>query len=257
MVVTVHDVDFLDNPERLSRRGRSFFPRAWRRALDRADRIVCSSADTAAAVDRHGAPSALVRTVPLGVSQELAPADDVAAVRERFGLPETFVLWVGTVEPRKNLGALVAAMQPLDLPLAVVGPEGWTIDEQDLLAPLGRRVHRLGTVSQADLRALYAAATVFVLPSLAEGFGLPVLEAMVQGTAVITSAGTATEETAGGAARLIDPTDPASIRAAIVEVCGDEALRADLERRSSERGAECSWEATAAGYADVFAELLD
>lgn len=255
-VVTVHDVDFLENPERLTRRGKSFFPRAWSVSLDRADLLVCSSADTAAAAIEHGAPEDKVRTVPLGVDTTRAEVDDVAAIRGRFGLPETFLLWVGTVEPRKNLAGLVEALRPTELSLAVVGPDGWLVDDRDVLAPLGDRAFRLGRVNQRDLRSLYAAATLFVFPSLAEGFGLPVLEAMAQGTAVVTSSGTATEETAGGAALLADPHDPQSIREAIEQGVADPDLRARLETLGFERAAANGWATTAASYGAVFDELL-
>ncbi len=255
-VVTIHDVDFLEHPERLSRRGRSFFPRAWEVSLERADRIICSSADTAAAVIRHGAPASIVRTVPLGVDLTRAPESDIDAVKARFGLPDKFVLWVGTIEPRKNLGGLVEALAPTDLPLVVVGPDGWLLDDRDLLAPLGDRAFRLGTVSQRDLRALYAGATIFAFPSLAEGFGLPVLEAMAQGTAVVTSRGTATEETAGGAAALVDPNDSDGIRQAIESIWNDSQHRSDLEANGLRRASEASWSSTAVGYRNVFEELL-
>ncbi len=253
MVVTVHDVDFLDHPEYLSRRGRWFHPKAFAVACERADRLVVPSSVVADAVVGHGADPARVRVVPWGVDP-IEPEAEPG--RLPAGLPSRFVLWVGTVEPRKNLGRLVEAMAHNGVDLVVVGPDGWELDGRDVLAPLGDRVHRLGFVDDAELRALYAAATVFVFPSLAEGFGLPVLEAMAAGTPVVTSAGTATEEVAAGAARLVDPTDVASIAAAIEEVVGDDEVRASLVSAGSARAASATWGATAEGYARVFEELV-
>ena len=141
-----------------------------------------------------------------------------------------------------------------DLPLVVVGPPGWNIDGNDVLAPLGDRVHRLGEVDDHTLSALYRAATVFAFPSLLEGFGLPVLEAMVHGTPVVTSAGTATEEVAGGAARLVDPLDPASIASAIEATLDDTEGTRALVLAGRQRARELSWAGTAAGYAAVLTE---
>ncbi len=256
LVVTVHDLDFLHHPERLSRRGRSFFPAAWKATRERADWIVCPSEHTARDAAKAGADASKLSVVPWGVSAEAATEAEVSEVRSRWNLPEVFVLWVGTVEPRKNLARLVEAMEGLPLTLVVVGPEGWVQNDQDLLRPLGMRARRLGLVNNKDLRALYAAATVFAFPSLAEGFGLPVLEAMSQGTAVVTSQNTATEEAAGGAAVLVDPFDAASIRDAIASVFEDGELRNDLQRRGAKRAAAMTWQATAAGYADAFSQVL-
>ena len=180
-------------------------------------------------------------------------------IRSSFGLPERFVLWVGTLEPRKNLKRLVDAMAMVDgPPLAVVGPSGWNIDGEDLLAPLGERVHRLGLVDEMQLSALYRCATAFVYPSLVEGFGLPVIEAMVHGTPVITSAGTATEEVAGGAAELVDPRDIQSIADGISAVVNADAttLQNRIDR-GLRRANHFSWSATAQGYRDIFHEAVN
>jgi glycosyltransferase involved in cell wall biosynthesis len=257
LVVTVHDVDFLEHPERLSRRGRSFFPRAWRAAVDRADRIVVPSQTVAGKIGRHGVAAACVEVIPWGVdARRIAEADQVAVAR-RLGLPDRFVLWVGTAEPRKNLPGLVAAMQapPLrSVPLVVAGPDGWGVDLDDTLRPLGDRALRLGILDRADLLSVYARATVFAYPSFDEGFGLPVLEAMAQGTPVVTSAGTATEEAAGGAAELVDPNDVASMSAGIGRLLddGDAARRIDA---GLERARAASWTATADRYAALFHAL--
>ncbi len=257
VVATVHDLGFLDNPERNSRRGRDFFPRAWAAVGERAAAVVCPSQVVADDCARHGLDPARVRVVPWGVDATPVADAEAEAARLRHGLPASFALWVGTLEPRKNLDRLVAAVgQVPGLHLAVVGPPGWNLDGRDVLGPLADRVHRLGPVTDADLGALYRAAAVFVFPSLLEGFGLPVLEAMAQGTPVVTSAATATAEAAGDAALLVDPLDVDALAAAVASVLDDPALAVDLARRGRQRAAERSWAATAAGYATVFRDVV-
>jgi glycosyltransferase involved in cell wall biosynthesis len=199
-----------------------------------------------------------LRLVPWGVRSRPAEAHDVDRVRRLHGLRRPYVLFTGTIEPRKNLGALVAGFAALgrsDVDLVVVGPDGWNEDLGARIEPLGDRVHRLGFVPRPDLEALLAGAEVFCYPSLREGFGLPVLEAMAQGTAVVTSAGTATEEVAGDAALLVDPTDTATITEALGRLLDDPDLADELGRRGTKRAAELTWqrtaELTAAAYAEV------
>jgi len=259
LVATVHDLEFLANPALNSRRGRSFFPRAWAAARDRAAAVVCPSQVVADECVANGVEVDRLRVVPWGVRPPACPADDAERIRAALGLPPAFVLWVGTLEPRKNLRRLVEAMRLVDNELAfvVVGPDGWEVDGADLLGPLGHRVHRLGRVDELQLSALYRAATVFALPSLAEGFGLPVLEAMAHGTAVVTSAGTATEEVAAGAAALVDPTDPEEIAAGIEAAAAGDAITLQRIERGVTRAGELTWSSTAAGYIDVFEEVAD
>ncbi len=260
LVVTVHDVDFLEHPERLSRRGASFFPRAWRAATDRADRIVVPSRTVGDKLMRHGVEAGRVDVIPWGVDGSRVSREDQRKAAERLGLPERFVLWVGTAEPRKNLPGLVAAMQASelrDVPLVIVGPAGWGVDLDATVAPLGDRVLRLGVLDRGDLLSVYARATVFAYPSFDEGFGLPVLEAMAQGTAVVTSSGTATEEAAGGAAELVDPNDPSSISAGIVRLLADDDLSANRTAAGLERAGAATWQATADRYAALFHVLAE
>lgn len=253
VVATVHDLGFLDRPAHNSRRGRSFFPRAWERVRHRADRIVCPSQVVADSCREHGIDQERLRVVPWGVSSPLSTVGSADTVRRRLDLPDSFVLWVGTLEPRKNLDGLVEAVSRMPgLELVVVGPDGWNVDGTDVLAPLGNRVHRLGQVDEHDLSALYRLASVFAYPSLLEGFGLPVLEAMAHGTPVVTSMGTATEEVAGGSARLVDPRDPASIAAAVESVFDEHQKTSDLVARGRRRAAELTWTATARGYESIF-----
>jgi glycosyltransferase involved in cell wall biosynthesis len=175
----------------------------------------------------------------------------VEDVRRRHDLPDRFVLALGTVEPRKNLPALLAAMRTVpELPLILAGPSGWGPELGEL--PPGSR--SIGFVDEADKPALLAAATVLAYPSLWEGFGLPVLEAMTQGTPVVTSAGTSTEEVAGGAAVLVDPRSVASIGDGIRRALVDAP---SLREAGLRRAAQLSWdrhvEQTVLAYADAVA----
>ena len=257
LVATVHDVDFLDNPDRLSGRGRSFFPRAWEAVGERARLIVCPSRSVVDDCRRHGIDGDRLRVVPWGVRRPICSDVDAARVTEGLGLPERFVLWVGTLEPRKNLPRLVDAMNLLgETPLVVVGPPGWNVDGADVLGPLGERAHQVGVVDEVQLSGLYRAAAAFAYPSLAEGFGLPVLEAMAHGTPVVTSAGTATEEVAGGAAILVDPSRPEDIAAGLSAALEAGAANAERVEMGLKRAAELSWASTAEGYAAVFREAV-
>ena len=235
-VVTVHDVAFVHAPERFSRHG----ARVMRRGLDRcrrADLLLCPSRATADDLADLGFDPGRVQVVPWGVDRVDVPAAEVARVRRAHHLPAEFALFVGTLEPRKNLHRLAAAMRRVpDLPLVVAGADGWG----DAVPDSGA-VQFLGFVPQPDLRPLMQAATVFAYPSLAEGFGLPILEAMAQGTPVVTSRGSSTEEVAGGAAALADPADPEAIAEAVRSVVADREHWSAAARR---RAAQCTWDAT-------------
>lgn len=246
-VVTVHDIAFVDTPERFTRRG----ARVMRRGLDRcraADLVLCPSRTTSDRLVEYGFAAGSIRIVPWGVAPEPVHATDRERVHARYGLPDEFVLFVGTIEPRKNLAALAAAAAHLSRPVVAAGAAGWG----DVPAP-GGDVRFLGFVPPSDLPALYSLATVFAYPSLAEGFGLPVAEAMAYGTPVVTSAGTSTEEVAAGAAVLVDPSDVASIAAGI----DDAWHRTDeLSRLGRTRAAELSWDHTVAATVDAYREVV-
>ena len=247
MVVTVHDLAFLHSPQHFSRHG----ARLMRRSLDvirrRARFVLCSSEATMSDCETAGIDVDRLRHVPLGIDVRPVPGD--AADRlARYDLPERFALFVGTLEPRKNLIRLAEAIARRgDLPLIVAGAQGWG----KATPPAAAHVRFIGFVPAADLPSLYAAATVFVYPSEREGFGLPVLEAMAQGTPVVTSATTSTEEVAGGAAVLVDPFCVDSIAAGIGEAVENAGALAGRGRRRAET---MTWAATAAATKAVYLE---
>ncbi len=183
----------------------------FRRSLQvirrRADLVLCSSRATMDDCEGAGIGVERLRHVPLGVDASTRPRPTRSTpCATPTTCPSEFLLFVGTIEPRKNLHRLIAAVARLDdpLPLVVAGAEGW--GDAAPAPAAGGDVRFLGFVPELHKAALYAAASVFCYPSIWEGFGLPVAEAMAQGTPVVTSRGTSTEEVAGEAAVLVDPT---------------------------------------------------
>ena len=256
VVMTVHDLAFLHEPKHFTTRGLRFFRKGLKLALNEADLIVCPSEATRRDCLTAGFAADTIRVIPLGVDVAEATAQEVAAVRHRYDLPHDYVLWTGTIEPRKNLPRLLEAFQSLglDLDLALAGPKGWNQDLQELTDE-ARRVRPLGFVPHADLAPLYAGAKAFCFPSLLEGFGFPVLEAMAQSCPVVTSRGTSTEEIAGGAGVLVDPLDASSIAEGLRSVLEDATLAGRLGAAGKERAATYTWAATAAALADVYREV--
>jgi glycosyltransferase involved in cell wall biosynthesis len=261
MVVTVHDLAFLDDPSQFTARGVRFFHRAIELARRDADIVVCPSEATAEACRRNGFAAGRLRVVPWGI--DIRPTDpaDIERVRRTYRLDRPFVLWLGTIEPRKNVPALLDAFARLerdDVELVIAGGEGWN---DELAAIEGRSsagVRRIGFVPAGDLAALYAAATVFCFPSRQEGFGLPVLEAMAQATPVVTSAGTATAEVVGEAGITVDPTDIGAITDALAALLDDPAGAERLGAAGRDRAAsELTWSRTASGLAAAYRDAIE
>ncbi|PFG32522.1 glycosyltransferase family 4 protein [Sanguibacter antarcticus] len=231
LVVTVHDVAFLRNPEHFTPRGVQFFRRSLNIVRHDADVVVVPSETTRSDCTDAGIDPGRIHVIPHGTEQHALDAAGSAAFARSHGLERDFVLWCGTLEPRKNLPALLDAFRLLladgsDLDLVLVGPQGWGETSEDVRRAVDAlppdRLHVLGRLSTDDLQHAYAAARVFCFPSLWEGFGMPVLEAMVHGTPVVTSQGTSMEEISDGAALLVDPHDPAQIAAALVRAAGEQ-----------------------------------
>jgi glycosyltransferase involved in cell wall biosynthesis len=257
LVVTIHDLAFLTYPEYFTRRGISFFMRGLSLALKDADLVLCPSEATRAACLKAGFEPERTDVVPLGVSTSRTTESDLSRVRAKYGLGNRYIFFAGTIEPRKNLSGLLAAFRRLDpsAELILVGPRGWNEDLDVLLGPARMRVKVLGFVPAQDLAALYAGARVVCSPSLLEGFGFPVLEAMANGTPVVTSRGTSTEEIAGGAAVLIDPHEPASIAEGLSAILDDDELAARLRELGRKRAAEYTWSRTAELTARAYAKV--
>lgn len=257
LVVTVHDLAFLHLPDLFTAQGRRFLRRALDLVRVHAAQVQVPSLATLADCAAHGIDRERLRHVPWGCTVTDPSPSDVAAATERFGLPERYVVCVGTIEPRKNLAGLLEAWRRLDrrdVGLVLVGPCGWgEVPEGSTFPP---NVTMTGFVDTEIRDALYRGAVASCYPSLFEGFGLPVLESMALGCPVVTSTGTATEElVAGGAGLAVDPRDPDAIAAALGVLLDDEALRSRLVAAGTLRAAEHGWDRAAelavAGYREV------
>lgn len=229
LVVTVHDLAFLRAPEHFTARGNRFFRRALAITRAEADAIIVPSQATADDCTRHGLGADRIRIIRHGSDVPDVSDEEVRGFRDRHGLERPYVLWCGTIEPRKNLPTLLRAFESLshaepDLDLVLAGPAGWGAVDLDSYPGLraGGRLHLVGRLSRRDLDAAYAGARVFAFPSTWEGFGLPVLEAMAHGVPVVTSEGTSMAEFARGAGLLVEPHDVDGFAAAIVRAAGAE-----------------------------------
>jgi glycosyltransferase involved in cell wall biosynthesis len=252
LVASVYDLSFLHDPSHFTKRGISVFNRFLTVIRSEAAMVICPSEATRADCLDAGIEADRLRVAPLGTVGRPASPEEVARVRAAYDLPRPFVLSVGTIEPRKNLRRLLeafAALGDVDADLVLVGPTGWSTE---LPATSARR---LGFVPRADLDALYSAAAVVGYPSLREGFGLPVLDAMAHGAAVVTSATTSTAEVAGDTALLVDPLDVDAIAGALQRLLEDTSLADRLGQAAAARAATFTWERTAAlvvaAYRDV------
>jgi glycosyltransferase involved in cell wall biosynthesis len=259
LVVTIHDLAFLSEPEHATRHGLRFFTRGLELTRRHAELVLVPSEATARECEGAGIGRDRIRVVPWGVDAA-AVADDEAVTRARraYELDRPYILFVGTVEPRKNLSRVVDAVGRVgrrDVELVLVGPEGWNEDLGALLARLPGRARTLGFVPNAELAPLYAGAEVVAYPSIREGFGLPVLEAMAQGAPVVTSRGTATEEVAGDAAVLVDPLSVTDIARGLDEVLSGPDLARDLGQRARQRAATYTWERAADATVDAYREV--
>jgi len=261
-VLIVYDLVALDRSTSPSRRGAIIERLTIAPATRRAARLVCISQATAdALIAREPDVVDRVHVAPLAAS----PPADPPAPEELTSLPQPgFVLAVGTLEPRKNLPRLVEAYRrlPLELqrahPLVVVGGRGWRAGEtMRALDSLGDRLLALGHVSDAALQELYRRCGAFCYPSLAEGFGLPILEAMAAGAPVLTSSVSSMPEVGGDAALYADPYDVGAIADQLQALLEDPALRDRLRRMGPRRAAAFSWDRFADGVLDALRATLD
>ncbi len=266
-VVTIHDLIFMVMPDRYLPAKRRYLETFTRLSVRRARHVIAVSEHTRADVIRLlGVPPERVTAVPNGVAAHLTPPDPAALdlFRARHSLPARYLLYMGTLEPRKGLVPLIEAYarlrrRGLDWPLVLAGGKGWLYEEIfTAVETLGLREHVRfpGYVAHEEQALWYGAATVFIYPSTYEGFGLPVLEAMACGTPVVTSTASSLPEAAGDAALLADCADDAALAAALDRLCGDESLRADLRRRGLVRAALFPWSRTAAETVRVYGRVV-
>jgi glycosyltransferase involved in cell wall biosynthesis len=254
-VVTIHDLSFLKLPQCADPGLRDYLTERVPVSVARAARVLADSGNTRRDIlELLGTPGDKVSVVYAGVETRFQPVRDsqrLAQVRDRYQLPELFVLFVGTIEPRKNLSRLISAYAEIrrqtGLPhqLVISGSKGWLYE--DLFAQitregLGQDVLFPGFVSDEDLPALYSLADLLAFPSLYEGFGLPPLEAMACGTPVVASRNSSLPEVLGNAAVFVDAEDVAGLADAMARVLGDAALRVRLTGLGLAQAARFTWE---------------
>ncbi|MCS6927334.1 MAG: glycosyltransferase family 4 protein [Candidatus Binatia bacterium] len=268
LVVTIHDLSFLTRPECHTQENIAHAVSGTRAAVAWADALIAISQHTRQdLIERVGAPPDRVVVTYLAPNplcrRETDPAV-LSSLRQRYRLPGAFILFVGSLEPRKNVARLLAAYAQLkatlrrDVHLVIAGGRGWLNDNiRPTVHDLGvaEQVHFLGYVPETDLPGLYSLAAVFAYPSLYEGFGLPVLEAMQCGTPVLTSNVSALPEVAGEAALLVTPTDVDDIAVGLARLLEDAALRAELSARGVARARLFSWERCAQETLAVYRQV--
>lgn len=250
-LVTVHDLSHLRYPE--------YHPPARIRELERLQDTLAAAAAVAAVseftrgeISEHfGLDPNTIAVIPPAVSGVFKPAaeDEIEHLRNRYALPPKFVLFAGTIEPRKNLSRLLQAYCRLpealqsEYPLILAGGDGWHLEEFEASYRRldTRHVHRLGYVAREGLPVLISAASLLVYPSIYEGFGMPILEAMACGTAVLTSNVASMPEVAAGAAQLVDPFSVDAIQSGLEQCLLSSTLRDDMCQRGSEVAARHNW----------------
>jgi glycosyltransferase involved in cell wall biosynthesis len=250
-VITVHDLAIYRNPRWFPGRQPLSTRLVVPRSMLRADVIIAVSENTARdVVDIFGIDRRKIRVVPHGISPRFRPMarEELADARTRLGLPERFILFVGTIEPRKNLETLLDAWVTMrDRPdLVVVGSWGWSYESiREKMARLGPRLHHLDAVDPDELPAIYNLARALAHPAWYEGFGLPPLEAMASGTPVVVSDSSSLPEVVAGAGMVAPAGDVDAWRKALEQVVSDTDLAADLRHRGILRAAQFSWERAA------------
>jgi glycosyltransferase involved in cell wall biosynthesis len=255
-VVTIHDLGYRYFPQAHTPHARRYLDWTTRYSANRANLVLADSMATARdLVEFYDTPNAKIRIVYPGV--DAPPKGDVETVRRKYGLPECYFLFVGTLQPRKNIARLVQAYVKAAVPefgLVLAGAKGWLYDSawtegvEGLIMP--------GYVDEGDKGALYTGALALVLPSLYEGFGFPVLEAMHCGTAVLCSNTSSLPELAGDAALLVDPLDIDAIADGMRRLADDAALRQSLRAKGYVQALKFTWAAAAKTALAAFEQLL-
>jgi len=269
VVTTVHDMSFHEHPEWHPADRVGFFSKNFFNSIERSDAVVTVSKFSR---ERFLAacpsfPAGRVRVIPCGINDDpfcIIESDRVEAFRQTHSLPDSFVLFVGSIEPRKNLETLLSAYEQLSperreaCPLVLAGDAGWkNRDIHRRISRLGRGVRAFGYLKNPEeLALMYNAATVFVYPSLYEGFGIPPLEAMACGTPVCLSSIPVFHEVYGEeAASYADPNDPASLAQALEELLEDDSRRQKYVQAGLQLAKRYTWDETYEQYNELFREL--
>jgi len=268
-VITIHDLNFLYYPQFLTAESYRYYNRQIEWAVRRADHILADSqatqSDLTSLLD---VPPEKVTVVHLAAAPAFRPLPEVEARRAaaQYGLEPGFLLFVGTMEPRKNLPGLLQAYRLLlnaeatTAPLVLVGGKGWLYDEvfeRVEVLHLADQVRFLHDVPDADLPGMYNAASVLVMPSFYEGFGLPALEAMACGTPVVVADRASLPEVVGCAGLLVNPDDADDIACALMRVLTEASLRDQMQELGLAQAARFTWERTARATLAVYQQVMD
>jgi glycosyltransferase involved in cell wall biosynthesis len=268
--MTVYDLSFLVHPEFHREENVRHALQGTRETIARADAIITISCATRQElIDRLNVPADRIVVTQLAAGSQYVRVEDSRRkmqVREKYRLPSDFILCVGSIEPRKNIARLLQAYARLisarqkGVQLVIAGGTGWLNTEIYLTVRrlgLETQVHFIGYVEENDLPVVYSLATIFVYPSLYEGFGLPVLEAMQCGVPVLTSNVSSLPEVAGNATLLVTPTEVEDIAYGLRRLLEDADLRSELRTRGYQRAQEFSWERCARETLAVYKNVYD
>lgn len=267
-VLTIHDLSTLLYPETHERRNVLRAQRSLLLTAQTASMIICPTEAVRQEIHKHlMIPLEKIVAVHEAARACFSPASnrDIARVKQRFSPGDEFLLYVGTIEPRKNLLSLVLAFEQLasihpNLRLVIAGQKGWMVEELFGYAkhsPVSNRIIFTGYISDVELRALYSSCTLFVYPSIYEGFGLPPLEAMSCGAPVVASDIPSIAEVLGSTARLVKPDDFEALKGSLGELLNDGSLRERLSSAGRARAGEFSWADTAVKVREVYEQARE
>lgn len=266
-LVTIHDLSFVRLPE-MTMPGMSDHLNKWApHSVNRANHVIAvSEATRQDLIELYQTPPEKITVLYHGVSPEFRPIDEASklgAIRQKYQLgTQPYILSLGTIQPRKNYRRLIQAFAriKLDVSLVIAGGKGWsyeTIYNEAQKQGLAERVYFPGFVGEADLPALYSAASLFVYPSLYEGFGLPILEAMACGTPVIAARQSSLPEVVGNDGLLVDPYDVEALAAALTQLLEDPRLCQRLSQAGQARAAQFTWSDTATRLINLYEKILE
>lgn len=267
-VITIHDLNFLYYPKFLTAESRRYYNQQIEWAIQKADHIMADSHTTKNdLVSLLEVEEGKVTVAHLAAAQafQTLQGEDANTVAARYELQPSFLLFVGTLEPRKNVPGLLRAYRILleegatTAPLVLLGGRGWLYDdifERVEALNLTEQVHFLHDVPDSDLPAIYNAASLLVTPSFYEGFGLPALEAMACGTPVVAADRASLPEVVGEAGLLVNPDDPADIAQALARVLDDSSLRSQMRERGLAQAERFTWEKTAQATLEVYRDVV-
>lgn len=266
-LAVIHDLAFKIHPKYVIAKHAVFLDQLVRHTLKQATKIIVISESTKKdVVGQYGYDANNISIVyPAVDTAQYAPASaqEVEQVKTKYGISDEYLLFLSTLEPRKNVAGIIKAYNILapelraKYQLVLAGKKGWLDDEiEQLCSKMGERVLRTGRVASSDKAALYTGAKVFTFPSAFEGFGIPILEAMACGTPVITSNVSSMPEVAGDAAIVVDPNNIHDIAAALTKILTDDDLAKELQKQGNERIKEFTWQKSAGQLAALLRSLV-